>query len=177
MAEEKKNQKREFKKNFDKSKKLLEERVVSISRVTKVTAGGRHFRFSATMAVGDGKGLVGIGTGKANEVPEAIKKGIQAANKNLTKVSIIDNRTIPHDAIGTCGRARVLIKPAKEGTGVIAGGPVRVILELAGVKDIVSKSLGSNTKVNMAKATLEALKSQRTAEHIAELRGKKVEEL
>ena len=164
-------------KNMDSKKKLLEERVVSISRVTKVTKGGRHFRFSATMAVGDGKGLVGIGTGKANEVPEAIKKGIQAANKNLCKVSVIDNRTIPHDAIGTCGKARVLIKPAKEGTGVIAGGPVRVILELAGVKDIVSKSLGSNTKVNMAKATLEALKSQRTAEHIAELRGKKVEEL
>ena len=181
MAEDKKeirkSEKKFVKKNFDNKKKLLEEKVVSISRVTKVTAGGRHFRFSATMAVGDGKGLVGIGTGKANEVPEAIKKGIQAANKNLTKVSIIDNRTIPHDAIGTCGRARVLIKPAKEGTGVIAGGPVRVILELAGVKDIVSKSLGSNTKVNMAKATLEALKSQRTKEHIAELRGKKVEEL
>ena len=164
-------------KRMDKQKKLLEERVVSISRVTKVTKGGRHFRFSATMAVGDGKGLVGIGTGKANEVPEAIKKGIQAANKNLCKVSIVDNRTIPHDAIGVCGKAKVLIKPAKEGTGVIAGGPVRVILELAGVKDIVSKSLGSNTKINMAKATLEALKSQRTAEHIAELRGKKVEEL
>ena len=164
-------------KNMDSRKKLLEERVVSISRVTKVTKGGRHFRFSATMAVGDGKGLVGIGTGKANEVPEAIKKGIQAANKNLCKVSVIDNRTIPHDAIGECGKARVLIKPAKEGTGVIAGGPVRVILELAGVKDIVSKSLGSNTKVNMAKATLEALKSERTREHIAELRGKKVEEL
>ena len=164
-------------KNMDNKKKLLEERVVSISRVTKVTKGGRHFRFSATMAVGDGKGLVGIGTGKANEVPEAIKKGIQAANKNLCKVSIVDNRTIPHDAVGVCGKAKVLIKPAKEGTGVIAGGPVRVILELAGVKDIVSKSLGSNTKVNMAKATLEALKSQRTKEHIAELRGKKVEEL
>ena len=164
-------------KNMDSKKKLLEERVVSISRVTKVTKGGRHFRFSATMAVGDGKGLVGIGTGKANEVPEAIKKGIQAANKNLCKVSVVDNRTIPHDAIGVCGKAKVLIKPAKEGTGVIAGGAVRVILELAGVKDIVSKSLGSNTKVNMAKATLEALKSQRTAEHIAELRGKKVEEL
>ena len=181
MAEDKKverkSEKKFVKKNFDNKKKLLEEKVVSISRVTKVTAGGRHFRFSATMAVGDGKGLVGIGTGKANEVPEAIKKGIQAANKNLTKVSIVDNRTIPHDAIGTCGRAKVLIKPAKEGTGVIAGGPVRVILELAGVKDIVSKSLGSNTKVNMAKATLEALKSQRTKEHIAELRGKKVEEL
>ena len=164
-------------KNMDSRKKLLEERVVSISRVTKVTKGGRHFRFAATMAVGDGKGLVGIGTGKANEVPEAIKKGIQAANKNLSKVSIVDNRTIPHDAIGECGKARVLIKPAKEGTGVIAGGPVRVILELAGVKDIVSKSLGSNTKINMAKATLEALKSERTREHIAELRGKKVEEL
>ena len=164
-------------KNMDSKKKLLEERVVSISRVTKVTKGGRHFRFAATMAVGDGKGLVGIGTGKANEVPEAIKKGIQAANKNLSKVSIVDNRTIPHDAIGECGKARVLIKPAKEGTGVIAGGPVRVILELAGVKDIVSKSLGSNTKINMAKATLEALKSERTREHIAELRGKKVEEL
>ena len=162
---------------MDKQKKLLEERVVSISRVTKVTKGGRHFRFSATMAVGDGKGLVGIGTGKANEVPEAIKKGIQAANKNLCKVSVVDNRTIPHDAIGVCGKAKVLIKPAKEGTGVIAGGAVRVILELAGVKDIVSKSLGSNTKVNVAKATLEALKSERTAEHIAELRGKKVEEL
>lgn len=164
-------------KNMDSRKKLLEERVVSISRVTKVTKGGRHFRFAATMAVGDGKGLVGIGTGKANEVPEAIKKGIQAANKNLSKVSIVDNRTIPHDAIGECGKARVLIKPAKEGTGVIAGGPVRVILELAGVKDIVSKSLGANTQVNVAKATLEALKSQRSKEHIAELRGKKVEEL
>ena len=165
------------KENMDSKKKLLEERVVSISRVTKVTKGGRHFRFSATMAVGDGKGLVGIGTGKANEVPEAIKKGIQAANKNLCKVAIVDNRTIPHDAIGVCGKAKVLIKPAKEGTGVIAGGPVRVILELAGVKDIVSKSLGSNTKVNMAKATLEALKSERTREHIAELRGKNGEEL
>ena len=165
------------KENVDSKKKLLEERVVSISRVTKVTKGGRHFRFAATMAVGDGKGLVGIGTGKANEVPEAIKKGIQAANKNLSKVSIVDNRTIPHDAIGECGKARVLIKPAKEGTGVIAGGPVRVVLELAGIKDIVSKSLGSNTKVNMAKATLEALKSERTREHIAELRGKNVEEL
>ena len=164
-------------KNMDNKKKLLEERVVSISRVTKVTKGGRHFRFSATMAVGDGKGLVGIGTGKANEVPEAIKKGIQAANKNLVKVAVVDGRTVPHDATGICGKAKVLIKPAKEGTGVIAGGAVRVIVELAGIKDIVSKSLGSNTKVNVAKATLEALKSERTREHIAELRGKKVEEL
>ena len=160
---------KEFKKNFEPKKKLLEEKVISITRVTKVTKGGRHFRFAATMVVGDGKGLVGIGTGKSIEVPEAIKKGIQA--------QLVDGRTIPHEQIGTCGRAKVMIKPAKEGTGIIAGGAVRAVLEIAGVKDIVSKSLGANTQVNVAKATLEALKSQRTAEHIAELRGKKVEEL
>ena len=168
---------KEFKKNFEPKKKLLEEKVISITRVTKVTKGGRHLRFAATMVVGDGKGLVGIGTGKSIEVPEAIKKGIQAANKNLVKVQLVDGRTIPHEQIGTCGRAKVMIKPAKEGTGIIAGGAVRAVLEIAGVKDIVSKSLGANTQVNVAKATLEALKSQRTAEHIAELRGKKVEEL
>lgn len=170
-------QKKEFKKSFEPKKKLLEEKVVSISRVTKVTKGGRNFRFSATMVVGDGKGLVGIGRGKANEVPEAIKKGIQAANKNLIKIPLVEGRTIPHEAIGKCGRATVLIKPAKPGSGVIAGGAVRAVIELAGIKDIVTKSLGSNTQVNVAKATLEALKSQRTAEHIAELRGKTKEEL
>ena len=165
------NQKQEQKKN------LLEEKVISITRVTKVTQGGRHFRFSATVAVGNRKGLVGIGSGKANEVPEAIKKALQAANKNVIKVSLVDNRTIPHEAIAKVGRAEVLLKPAKKGTGLIAGGAARAILELAGVKDAVSKSLGSNTKVNVAKATLEALKCQRTAEQVAELRGKKVEEL
>lgn len=169
--------KREFKKSFEPKKKLLEEKVISITRVTKVTKGGRHFRFAATMVVGDGKGLVGIGTGKSMEVPEAIKKGIQAANKNLIKVDIVDGRTISHEQIGKCGRARVLIKPAKEGTGIIAGGAVRAVLEIAGIKDIVSKSLGSNTQVNVAKATIEALQSQRSKEHIAELRGKKEEEL
>lgn len=169
--------KKEFKKNFEPKKKLLEEKIISITRVTKVTKGGRHFRFAATMVVGDGKGLVGIGTGKSIEVPEAIKKGIQAANKNLVKVDIVDGRTISHEQIGKCGRAKVLIKPAKEGTGIIAGGASRAVLEIAGVKDIVSKSLGANTQVNVAKATLEALKSQRSKEHIAELRGKKVEEL
>lgn len=169
--------KRDFKKNFEAKKKLLEEKVISITRVTKVTKGGRHFRFAATMVVGDGKGLVGIGTGKSIEVPEAIKKGIQAANKNLVKVDIVDGRTISHEQIGKCGRAKVLIKPAKEGTGIIAGGASRAILEIAGVKDIVCKSLGANTQVNVAKATLEALKAQRSKEHIAELRGKKVEEL
>lgn len=168
---------RDFKKNREPQKKLLEEKVISITRVTKVTKGGRHFRFAATMVVGDGKGLVGIGTGKSMEVPEAIKKGIQAANKNLVKVDIVAGRTISHEQIGKCGRAKVLLKPAKEGTGIIAGGAARAVLEIAGVKDIVSKSLGSNTQVNVAKATLEALRSQRSAEHIAELRGKKMEEL
>ena len=163
--------------NMDPKKKLLLEKVIDIKRVTKVTKGGRHFRFSAAMAVGDGKGLVGIGNGKANETNDAIKKGIQAANKNLVRISLVDNRTIPHEATGTCGRAKVLLKPAPKGTGVVAGGAARAVLELAGVKDIVAKSLGSNTKVNVAKATLEALKSVRTAEQIAELRGKKVEEL
>jgi len=153
-------------------KNLLEEKVIAITRVTKVTQGGRHFRFCATVAVGNRKG-----SGKANEVPEAIKKALQAANKNVCKVSLSDGRTIPHEAQEKVGRAVVLLKPAKEGRGIIAGGAARAVLELAGVKDIVAKSLGSNTQVNVAKATLEALKSQRTPEHIAELRGKKVEEL
>lgn len=157
--------------------KQFEEEVINIGRVTKVTKGGRHFRFSATVVVGNRKGLVGIGTGKSNEVPEAIKKAIQAANKNVTKVALIDGRTIPHEATGKVGRASVLIKPAKEGTGIIAGGAARAVLELAGVKDIVSKSLGANTKINVAKATLEALKMQKTPAKVAALRGKKVEEL
>ena len=164
-------------KKRDPRQKLYEEELIEVKKVTKVTKGGRHFRFSATVVVGNRKGLVGIGTGKANEVPEAIKKAIQAANKNVTKVALIDNRTIPHEAIGKVGRAEVLIKPAKEGTGVIAGGSARDVLELAGVRDIVSKSLGSNTKINVAKATLEALMMQKTPEKIAALRGKKVEEL
>lgn len=157
--------------------KLYDEEIINIGRVTKVTKGGRHFRFSATVAVGDRKGKVGIGTGKANEVPDAIKKAVQDATKNVVKVSIIEDRTIPHEAIGVRGASKVMIKPASKGTGVIAGGPVRSVLELAGVKDILSKSLGSNTKINMAYATLEALKSQKTIEEIAALRGKKVEEI
>ncbi len=157
--------------------KLLNGQVVNIARVTKVTKGGRHKRFAATYAVGDGKGLIGLGTGKANEVQDAIKKAEQAAGRNLIKIAIVDGRTLSHDVEGKCGRARVLLKKAKPGTGVIAGGTARIILELAGVKDVVSKSLGTNTKVNVAKATINALKSMRTKEHIAELRGKKVEEL
>ena len=157
--------------------KMFETEIINIGRVTKVSKGGRHFRFSATVAVGDRKGQVGIGTGKANEVPDAIKKAEQAATKNVVRVSIVDNRTIPHEAIGVRGASKVMLKPAAQGTGVKAGGPVRAVLELAGVKDILSKSLGSNTKINMAFATLEALKVQKTVEEVAKLRGKKVEDL
>ena len=157
--------------------KMYETEIINIGRVTKVTKGGRHFRFSATVVVGDRKGKVGLGTGKANEVPDAIKKASQAAQKNVVKISLVDERTIPHEAIGVRGASKVMLRPAAEGTGVKAGGPVRAVLELAGVKDILSKSLGSNTKINMAYATLEALKSQRTIEEVAKLRGKKVEEI
>lgn len=157
--------------------KQYEEQVINIGRVTKVTKGGRHFRFSATVVVGDRKGKVGLGTGKANEVPDAIKKAVSAATKNVTRVALVDERTISHEAIGVRGASRVMLKPAGKGTGVKAGGPVRAVLELAGVKDILSKSLGSNTKINMAYATLEALKSQKSVEQVAALRGKKVEEI
>ncbi len=157
---------------MDPKKKLLEEKVINIGRVTKVTKGGRNFRFSATVVVGNRKGLVGIGSGKAKEISEAVNKAIQMANKNVVKVSVIAGRTIPHEAIGKCGRASVLIKPAREGRGIVAGGAARAVLELAGVKDIVSKSLGANVQVNVAKATLEALKAQRTPNRILALRGK-----
>lgn len=157
--------------------KLYEDQVIDVRRVTKVTKGGRHFRFAATVVVGNRNGMVGIGTGKANEVQDAIKKALEAATKNATKVSIIEERTIPHEAIGVQGASKVMLKPASKGTGIKAGGPVRSVLELAGVKDILSKSLGSNTKINMAHATLKALKAQKTKEEIAALRGKKVEEI
>ena len=160
-----------------KQPKLYEEDVISIGRVTKVTKGGRHFRFSALVVVGNKKGKVGLGTGKANEVPDAIKKAVQAATKNIIDVAIVDNRTISHEIIGREGASKVLLKPAAKGTGVKAGGPVRSVLEMAGVKDILSKSLGSNTKINMAYATLNALKNQKTIEEVARLREKKVEEI
>ena len=160
-----------------KQPKLYEEEVISIGRVTKVTKGGRHFRFSAVVVVGDKKGRVGLGTGKANEVPDAIKKAVQAATKNVVNVSVVEDRTIPHEAIGVEGASKVMLKPAAKGTGVKAGGPVRSVLEMAGIKDILSKSLGSNTKINMAYATFNALKAQKTVEEVARLRGKKVEEI
>ena len=151
--------------------------VIDIRRVTKVTKGGRTLHFSATVAVGDEKGLIGIGSGKSSEVVEAIKKARMQAVKNIHKITIVDERTISHEMIGTNGAAKVMIKPAKAGTGVIAGGPVRTVLELAGVKDVVSKSLGSNTKINTARATLNALLAQKSASHVAKLRGKTIEEI
>ena len=163
--------------NNAKPKSDLEDKVIEIRRVTKVVKGGRQFRFAATVVVGNRKGMVGLGTGKAKEMPDAVKKATQAASKNLIKVELIDNRTISHDIIVKEGACRVMLKPAKEGTGVKAGGPVRDVLELAGVKDVLSKSLGSSTKINAARATLRALKEQKSPSHVAYLRDKTVEEL
>lgn len=163
--------------NMRKQEDNYKDEVLSLRRVTKVTKGGRTLHFSATVAVGDKKGKVGIGSGKSSEVVDAIKKARMQAVKNIKKIDIIDGRTISHDIIGEAGAAKVLLKPAKAGTGIIAGGPVRTVLELAGLKDVVSKSLGSNTKINTSKATMRALVSQKSAEHIASLRGKSVEEI
>ena len=164
-------------KRVSKPRSDLEDKVIEIRRVTKVVKGGRQFRFAATVVVGNKKGLVGLGTGKAHEMPDAVKKATQAATKNVVKIDLIDNRTISHDITVKEGAVRVMLKPAKEGTGVKAGGPVRDVLELAGVKDVLSKSLGSSTKINAARATLRALKGQKSPEHVAFLRDKKVEEL
>ena len=171
------NNNRRPRKTFDKPKSDLEDKVIAINRVTKVVKGGRQFRFAATVVVGNRKGKVGIGLGKAKEMPDAVKKATQAATKNLINVDLIDNRTISHEITVKEGAVRVMLKPATEGTGVKAGGPVRDVLELAGVKDVLSKSLGSSTKVNMARATLNALKLQKSPTHVAELRGKTVEEI
>ena len=154
----------------------FEERVVTINRVTKVVKGGRRFRFAALVVIGDKKGTVGFGTGKANEVPDAIKKAVEAAKKNLITVSTV-NTTIPHEVTGVYGAGRVFLAPASQGTGVIAGGPVRAVVELAGISDILSKSLGSATPINVVRATVEGLKSLETVEQVAQRRDKTVEEL
>lgn len=161
---------------IDPSNLDLKEKVVSINRVAKVVKGGRNFRFSALVVVGDENGHVGVGKGKAAEIPDAIRKGIEDAKKNLIEVAIVEN-TIPHRIHGIFGRSKILIMPAVEGTGVIAGGPVRAVLELAGIKDVRAKSLGSNNPKNMVNATVNGLDNLRTVEQIAKLRGKAVEEI
>ena len=156
--------------------KEFEERVVVVNRVTKVVKGGRRFRFAALVVIGDHKGRVGYGTGKAQEVPEAIKKAVEDAKKNIIYVPIVKT-TIPHSITGVAGAGQVFLKPAPAGTGIIAGGPVRNVVELAGIQDIFSKSQGSSTPINIIRATFEGLKNLRTAEQIAELRGKEVSEI
>ena len=162
---------------IDPSKLELNDRVVAIKRVSKTVKGGRTMKFSALVVVGDGNGHVGIGLGKAGEVPEAIRKGKEAATKSLVEVRIDENSSVPHDYTGKFGSASVLLKRAPEGTGIIAGGPARAVLELAGYKNIRSKSLGSNNKTNVCLATLAGLAALKTPEEIAKLRGKSVEEI
>ena len=163
-------------KNFDASTLDLQEKVVSLNRVSKTVKGGRIMKFSALIVVGDGKGRVGAGMGKAAEVPEAIRKGIEDAKKNMITVSLKDT-TIPHDVVGKYGASMVIMKPAAPGTGVIAGGSVRAVVEMAGIRDIRTKCLRSNNPQNVVAATMEGLKSLRDAQQVAVVRGKDVSEL
>ena len=162
---------------IDASQLELQEKVVSIKRVTKVVKGGRNFRFTALVVVGDGNGHVGAGLGKATEIPEAIRKGKEDAMKKLVTVAMDDNKSVTHDFLGKFGSASVLLKKAPEGTGVIAGGPARAVIELAGIKNIRTKSLGSNNKQNVVLATIEGLSQLKKPEEVAALRGKSVEEI
>ncbi len=167
---------RKRQKRRKREENIYEERVVSISRVVKVVKGGRRFRFNALVVVGDKKGQVGFGTGKAQEVPDAIRKAIEEAKRNFVKVPMYGT-TIPHEITGKHGGGRVYLKPAVEGTGVIAGGPIRAVLEAAGVQDILSKSLGSDSPINIVRATMDAIHRLRTADEVARTRGKEAKEI
>lgn len=160
--------------NFEEETKEFEERVVAINRVTKVVKGGRRFRFAALVVVGNKQGLVGFGTGKASEVPDAIKKAVENAKKNLIQVPIV-GQTIPHEIVGQFGAGQIVMKPASAGTGVKAGGASRIIFELAGINDILSKNLGSRTAINVVRATFAGLKELRTTEQVAKVRGVSLE--
>ena len=162
---------------IDASQLELNEKVVSIKRVTKVVKGGRNMRFTALVVVGDGNGHVGAGLGKATEIPEAIRKGKEDATKSLISVALDENESVTHDVIGKFGSASVLLKKAPDGTGVIAGGPARAVIEMAGIKNIRTKSLGSNNKQNVVLATIAGLKNVKTPEEVARLRGKSVDEI
>ena len=168
---------RDNRENIEANQSELEDNVVAIKRVTKVVKGGRNMRFSALVVVGDKKGHVGAGIGKAAEVPEAIRKAKQDAEKNMITVPFDENNSIPHDFIGKFGSATVLLKRSQEGTGIIAGGPARSVCELAGLKNIRTKSLGSNNKQNVVLATLAGLRSLKTPEQVSQLRGKSVEDI
>ncbi len=172
MTQDRRNNRRRFQQEQE-----FEERVVTINRVTKVVKGGRRFRFSALVVVGDKKGRVGFGLGKANEVPDAIRKAVENAKKNIINVNIINNSTIPHPVQGKYGAGEVRLIPASEGTGVIAGGAIRVVLELAGINDILTKCIGSRTPINMVRATFEGLSNLKTVNEVAKLRELKVKEV
>jgi small subunit ribosomal protein S5 len=167
---------RSSRKPMVKEEKLFEEKVVHIGRVTKVVKGGKRFSFAALVVIGDRKGNVGFGSGKASEVPDAIKKGIEDAKKHMFRINI-SGTTVPHSCLGTYGAAKVFVRPAVEGTGCIAGGAVRAVLELAGVQDVLSKSLGSNSPINMVRATMAALLEMKTIDQIAASRGLTAEEV
>jgi len=170
------NNRRNFNRRNDRQEKEFEERVVKINRITKVVKGGRRMRFSALVVVGDKKGRIGFGTGKAKEVPDAIRKATENAQHNVFKVDLVGT-TLPHEVVGTYGAGEVVLRPAATGTGVIAGGPVRAVLELAGVTDVISKCLGSRTSINVVRATVEGLKSLKTIEKVSALREKKPQEI
>lgn len=161
---------RKFNKGAKREEKLYEERVVAINRVSKTVKGGRHMRFAVLMVIGDGKGNFGFGTGKAGEVPEAIKKALAAAKNNMYHINIVKDGTVPHDVMGEYSASKVYLKPAKEGTGIIAGGPVRAVLELAGIKNIVSKVYGSRTPINCIRATINGLNSMKTVAQVEAIR-------